>query len=931
MKALPIEQIICESNRLTLELGGNKMLAAIRVSGTEAALQKLRIQYAQNDITSDPIALDAVPQMCDGGILYEPEAPICASHVFVYTGKDMPEPLELVLYKPDAVFVDCYPQCFDFDLRENYRLDQLSVVTEGSGLADFDLYTSLNGRDFAFLHEEKGYAVGTPCCIAGNAREARIVRVYLKYCTKSSGCRVTDVTVDGVKSGSPRQARPEIEVPSFAGSEYDTEVTEADTYEALYGIIERRLGSAYKAWFDFVLCASRNGYDFFELSYLDGKITVKGNSGVSMASGLNHYLKYVCKVHLSQVGDQVKMPPAPVALEKSIHKETKAKLRYAYNYCTHSYTMAFWGEAEWQHELDWLALCGVNLILDTTAQEEVWRRFLSRIGYRHEDIKGFLTGPAYYAWAYMGNTTKIGGPLHDSWFARRTALARKNHLYMRKLGMMPILQGFGGMMPLDIKQYDPDIDIIEQGAWCASLRPPMIRTTADCYQKYAALFYQCQREVYGNYSHYYATDPFHEGGIMGDMQPREISRTILAEMQKECADAIWVVQSWQLNPSSEFLAGAGEVPGGKDRLLVLDLYAEKAPNYLDGRPGNPNHGYAEEFDGSPWVFCMLNNFGGRLGLCGHLDNLVNNIPMAMNSMKKLCGVGITPEASENNPMLYDFLFDCIWQDCAEKPLPTADLDAWLREYSIRRYGKESKNAVRAWSLLKDSVYKAECNMLGQGATESVLNARPAFGIKAASAWGNAIVGYDKAVLEKALALLEADYEALKESEGYLYDLTSVRLQVLSNKLSEYPARFKKHFEERDIESFRQTAEAFLQLANEMDEAASKNQYYTLDRWLKQAERLAEGTDDFTAYLYPFNAKAQITTWGEYSRAEIGRLHDYSNRTWAGLIKDFYIPRWKTWLDAMLRELEGRPPEGRINWYDMEWHWVTARKPFSESH
>ena len=60
----------------------------------------------------------------------------------------------------------------------------------------------------------------------------------------------------------------------------------------------------------------------------------------------------------------------PVVTEK-VFKETKAEVRYSYNYCTLSYSMAFWGEQEWRDELDWLALNGVNVVLDATAQEEV--------------------------------------------------------------------------------------------------------------------------------------------------------------------------------------------------------------------------------------------------------------------------------------------------------------------------------------------------------------------------------------------------------------------------------------------------------------------------------------------------------------------------------------------------------------------------------
>ena len=65
---------------------------------------------------------------------------------------------------------------------------------------------------------------------------------------------------------------------------------------------------------------------------------------------------------------------------------------------------------------------------------------------------------------------------------------------------------------------------------------------------------------------------------------------------------------------------------------------------------------------------MLNNFGGRLGLHGHLDNLANNIPKVFNTQKYVQGIGITPEASVNNPLLYDFLFETVWTDDATKDL-----------------------------------------------------------------------------------------------------------------------------------------------------------------------------------------------------------------------------------------------------------------------
>ena len=251
---------------------------------------------------------------------------------------------------------------------------------------------------------------------AADGKEARIVRVYMEYQSTSEKSLINEIRVLGKESGTKIQETPKVQVEDFAGSAYDVQITEQDTIDEVKGIIERRIGSAYVDWFTLEVAEGDNAYDYFELSQKDGKIHIKGNDGVSLATGLNHYLKYYCNVNISQVGDQVKMPKSIVPIEGTVHKETKFPVRYSYNYCTLSYSMAFWGEKEWRNELDWLALNGVNVVLDATAQEEVWRRFLGELGYSHEEAKDFIAGPAYYAWAYMANLSGFGGPLHGHLF-----------------------------------------------------------------------------------------------------------------------------------------------------------------------------------------------------------------------------------------------------------------------------------------------------------------------------------------------------------------------------------------------------------------------------------------------------------------------------------------------------------------------------------
>jgi hypothetical protein len=58
-------------------------------------------------------------------------------------------------------------------------------------------------------------------------------------------------------------------------------------------------------------------------------------------------------------------------------------------------------------------------------------------------------------------------------------------------------------------------------------------------------------------------------------------------------------------------------------------------------------------------------------------------------------------------------------------------------------------------------------------------------------------------------------------------------------------------------------------------------------------------------LYEWNARVQITTWGNRSASEQGKLHDYAHKEWNGILKDFYYMRWKTYFDALIATLDGR--------------------------
>lgn len=806
-----------------------------------------------------------------------------------------------------------YPGYVDINFDCYYQISRLKIETNKKGYCIFSVYTSTDGINFEeklaqdSVTLQKGvydFVCDFKCCA---------LRIYIKYNAASDFAELRNVAVYGDKL-SEEYRRASVSYPDdFKNSKYNVKVTEKDTVDELHALVKRTVGEKYSD--NFVFEIEDDGREYFEIRDFDGKIKIKANSGVCVAAGLNYYYKYFCNVHISQVGRNTVMPESLPAVKNTVFMQTPFKVRYSYNYCALSYTMAFWKEEEWQKELDWLALQGINVVLDITAIEEVYRRFLLAIGYNMNEVKAFITGPAYYAWFNMANIYGVGGPLPDGFFELHTELARKNHLYMRKMGMQPVLQGYSGMVPVDIRKHIPAAPVIPQGKWNALDRPYMLKTDSEVYVKLARLFYQCQKDVFGDVSHYYATDPFHEGGKCGRMKIENVGRQIMASILECDPDGIWVIQSWGENPSKQLLNGIG---GHKDHTLILDLYAEKKPRWKDF--------LGKEFMSTPWVYCMLNNFGGRMGLHGHLKTIANEIANAYAQAEFMKGVGITPEATFSNPIIYDLFFEAIWSKDG-KPA-CIDLKEWLKGYALRRYGSCSDKMFEALLLLNDTVYNPDLNENGEGAPESVINARPSMKVKSPSTWGNKIVAYDKKTFEKAVSLFAGCYDDCKSYDGYMFDLVDLLKQVISNTASEYQQKMIDACMQGDLIEFMKRSDKFLSMIRFNDQLLSRRKEFLLGNWLSQAKELADGFDEFTKHIFEFNARALITTWaGSRPAANEGGLADYSNKQWSGLTKDFYLMRWQKWVDDRMAHLSENKKD-EINWFRLENKWTWQRNEYS---
>lgn len=620
------------------------------------------------------------------------------------------------------------------------------------------------------------------------------------------------------------------------------------------------------------------------------KLRLSAGEEKNLAPALGYYLRHGCGAHWSWNGNRLAASP----LQKDFRADVKAPWawRYAYNYCTLSYTCAFWGKQEWEREIDRMALNGMTHMLVQAGLEKVWQLTLRELGYPEDRVIAFIPNPASAAWWNMGNLEGAGGPLSQGQIDREAELGRFVVDRMTSLGMQPVLQGFVGLLPHDFDQYykGTDARYFPQGKWVAGFqRPTVIDPTTKDYTKIAEIWYRNLEKVYGIQAKAFGGDLFHEGGNSKGIDLAAAARAVQNSMQKASPGSVWVLQHWGGNPSPNLLGGLDN-----DKAVVVSL-----SNHLKtATDGNT----IRSFCGKPWVWCELSNFGGKHSLYGSLKAL-GNLGNLQKSPEKdlLLGVGIISEGLETNPIFYDLLYDRFWTDKG-KNFSEAELKDWIDDYVKRRYGVASEQASRAWEVLERSVYTPASGQTD--CLESILCAKPSRHVDRASSWGNGRVYYQPKEVEDAAGLLLAaaqkDPELWKQ-ETFCNDVVDVVRQFLSDIARPLLAAAMDAYDRKDADSFGELSGQFLGLIAATDELCGTHPMWRLGRTCEMAR--AKGGTPEEKRAMEIACKRLYTTWS----GKIDALNDYAYRQLQGLMKDYYLKRWTIFFDAHRQALTGCLP------------------------
>lgn len=676
----------------------------------------------------------------------------------------------------------------------------------------------------------------------------------------------------------------------------------------IQGLLERIDKGASRK---FVIEQVKSPTDFFELDQKGDKVVIRGNNYVSIATGLNWYLKYYAGVQLSWNGMTAQLPAVLPAVPQKERHETDLKYRYDFNYCTYSYTMAFWDWNRWEKEIDWMALHGINLPLAVVGADVVWYNVLTKLGYTKDEINEFIAGPAFQGWWLMNNLEGWGGPNPDSWYKQRETLQKQILKRMREYGIQPVLPGYSGMVPHNAKER-LELNVSNPGLWCGYRRPAFLQPTDPRFNEIADLYYKEMSRLYGK-ADFYSMDPFHEGGSVAGVDLNAAGQAIWGAMKKANPKAVWVAQAWQANPRQKMIEN---LPAGD--LIVLDLFAESRPQW-----GDPESTWyrKEGFGKHDWLYCMLLNYGGNVGLHGKMKHVIDEFYKAKTSSfgKTMKGVGMTMEGSENNPVMFELLCELPWRPVL------FDKDEWLKNYTVARYGKADKAVQDAWLLLSNTIYNCPAKNTQQGTHESVFCGRPDYDVYQVSSWSEMEPYYKPEDIIRAAGMMLSAADAFKGNNNFEYDLIDIVRQAVAEKgRLVYPIMIDA-YKAGEKELFAAASQRFLELILLQDKLLASRPEFKVGTWIEKARNL--GTTPEEKDLYEWNARVQVTTWGNRVAADKGGLRDYAHKEWNGLLRDFYYNRWKVWIDCQKAQLDGAPVKA-IDFYAIEEPWTKQTNPYS---
>jgi len=227
--------------------------------------------------------------------------------------------------------------------------------------------------------------------------------------------------------------------------------------------------------------------------------------------------------------------------------------------------------------------------------------------------------------------------------------------------------------------------------------------------------------------------------------------------------------------------------------------------------------------------------------------------------------------------------------------PTIDLDSWVQNYTIRRYGQRVEYILTAWKLLETTIYN--CKNGYEGTSYSFMASRPSTTVPRHCA-----LCHDPAIDPTILAnFINASRVApsLSRQATFQHDIADMTRQLLNDLFLSVYGRMMDSFNTNNITEFTSSSNTLLGIIRDVETVVATQELWLVGKWISNAKAWAKNSDE--SRLYEFNARNQITLWGPKTSS----LHDYAYKLWSGLVTDFYFPRWQLFVSQLQQALTSK--------------------------
>ncbi len=666
--------------------------------------------------------------------------------------------------------------------------------------------------------------------------------------------------------------------------------------------------------FHFEITDPTSPEDFFEIGRKGGKVSVVGNSWLSVATGLNWYLRHYAKVQVSwdNMNPSLEYLPLPAKVER--HSTDKLS-RYYLAAGSASHSTAFWSKGRWQKEVDIMALHGINMPLITLGATYLWRETMLEAEYSAEELVDAIPHPAYEGWwlegLIEGYSTGAGSAASADFIERRAELSREVIAMCQEWAMTPVVVGFSGFVPSESSKLeeprliDP-IKRLNQEPFGGITAPNILDAASVSYSDLAEIYYRKAAELYGDMEYYWVS------GRAADYspQPRKAAENFLASIKDVSSRAKLVVSTSGESPSLDVI---DFLP--RSEVVVVDSWVDVAPQWGDSSSPTARK---EGFAGHNWIYSYSGNFDGHTGLYGNLNRIIGGYYLAEQSgaSLSLSGVGASIDGVGSNSMLLDLIFDLPW---IEGRINIID---WINSYADARYIGESEDMRKVWQILSSTVYSPEYNSEQRGAPESVFAARPALRVPRVSSLGTTEAHYQSSELLKALKIMLQSEQRYVDDRNFTSDLIDIGLIILSNYGYELLPKIERAYSTADREELSRLINNFLSAMLLADNLLNSQRETMLGNHIESA--MAAGSNPWERDWLRYGLKTMVSSWGSASVAGGGEMHDRAHRMWGGMVANLYAKRWAYFFN-FIEENEVLPTY--YDYFDIEDSWAKDTTPY----